>query len=407
MRFRNVLLVTYHFPPSAASGTFRLLGFANHLPQFDWRVSVVAPPELPWEPTDRALVDQIPLATAVHSVPYPRRALKILRWAAPWGVWLRPAWRACKSIMTTEPIDAVLTSGPPHCVHVLGYHLRRKFGAPWIADFRDPWLSGSGGRAPRGVGALWARHWERKVFREADAILANAPNATSALRQAFPRYADKIATLTNGFDPFPIVPSGVSFASPIRLVHAGELYAGRDPRPLLDSVAALNRRSDARPIHLDIVGRTSQSGIDLDLEIKARRLGGVVKLHGQVAYGAARQAMIDADILVLLDGPGRTIGVPAKLYEYLGARRPILALAEETSDTANILQQSGMPHRVVSPAKPEKVTDALAELVSNLPSTRLGKCPLHFTREHLAGRLADILNDCVEASKRDRQALPA
>src|SRR5262245_51433232 len=96
MAERHVLLVTYHFPPSAASGTFRMLGFARHLPRYDWRVSVVAPPELPWEPVDAALIDQVPFQTMVHSVPYPRQAPKLLRWAAPWGVWLRPAWKACR-----------------------------------------------------------------------------------------------------------------------------------------------------------------------------------------------------------------------------------------------------------------------------------------------------------------------
>src|SRR5438309_8311223 len=78
---RNVLMVTYHFPPSAASGSFRLLGFARHLPGHGWRSVVVAPPSLPWEPVDPELVDQIPPDTAIYTAPYPTS--RVLRRLAP------------------------------------------------------------------------------------------------------------------------------------------------------------------------------------------------------------------------------------------------------------------------------------------------------------------------------------
>src|SRR5262245_21400302 len=194
---RQVLLITYHFPPSAASGTFRLLGFARHLPKFDWQVSVVAPPELPWEPVDKGLSARISSETTVHSVPYPRQAPKLMRWAAPWGVWLPVAWKTCRRLLCVENFDAVLTSGPPHCVHVLGYYLKRKFAVPWIADFRDPWIAGSESPRPHRLRGAWLRHWERRVFRSAGAILANAPNAALAMQEAYPRWAGKIEALPN------------------------------------------------------------------------------------------------------------------------------------------------------------------------------------------------------------------
>jgi len=382
---RRVLLVTYHFPPSAASGTFRLLGFARHLPKFDWQVSVLAPPELPWEPVDQALMAQVPPHTDVHFVAYPRDAFKVLRWAAPWGVWLRPAWQKCRRVVLRETPDVVLTSGPPHCVHALGYHLKRRFGVPWIADFRDPWIQ-AGGKAPRGVAGIWARHWERRVLRRADLILANAPNATAALRQAYPRCADKIETLTNGYDPLP-AGAAAHLSGPFRLVHAGELYAGRDPRPLFDAMCVAGTTECV----LDIVGRTSQCGVDMEREIAQRGLTERVRLRGQVVYAEARQAMLDADILVLFDAPGRTIGVPAKVYEYLATGRPVLAITEEDSDTANILAQSGVTHRIVSPSRPAGLTEALADLSARKSTSARKPVLSPFTRENLAARLSTLM----------------
>src|SRR5205085_587167 len=75
-------------------------------------------------------------------VPYPRRAPRLLRLVAPYGVWLWPAWRACRRAIKRDRPDAVLTSGPPHVVHLLGLALKRREGLPWVADFRDPWISG-------------------------------------------------------------------------------------------------------------------------------------------------------------------------------------------------------------------------------------------------------------------------
>src|SRR5205814_10190794 len=92
----TLLMLTYHFPPSAAVGSFRMLGFARHLPKFGWRTVVVAPPSLPWEPDDPALAARVPAETVVYPVPYPKRAPKVLRWMAPFSAWLPYARAAAR-----------------------------------------------------------------------------------------------------------------------------------------------------------------------------------------------------------------------------------------------------------------------------------------------------------------------
>src|SRR5437764_8105507 len=99
MLSKKLLLITYHFPPSAASGTFRLLGFARHLPTFGWQPLVVAPPSLPWEPLDPQLGEQIPDEVVVQSVPYPAAAPRLLRRFAQHAVWLPRALSACKRMI--------------------------------------------------------------------------------------------------------------------------------------------------------------------------------------------------------------------------------------------------------------------------------------------------------------------
>ena len=143
MAHRKVLILSYHFPPSAASGAFRMLGFARHLPQFGWQTVVVAPPRLDWEPTDEALTERVPSETAVYPIPFPKGwPWKPFGKLFPWGVWLPFAAAGCYRAIRDHRPDVVLTSGPPHVVHLLGRHLHRRTGLPWVADFRDPWVAG-------------------------------------------------------------------------------------------------------------------------------------------------------------------------------------------------------------------------------------------------------------------------
>src|SRR5262245_434752 len=126
MTMRKLLIVTYHFPPSAASGSFRMLGFARHLPKFGWETMVVAPPRMPLEPVDRDLGRQVPPDTQVLSVLYPQAwLLRPIKRFGPNAIWLPKAWTACNRLIRQCRPDALLTSGPPHCVHVLGLYLQR------------------------------------------------------------------------------------------------------------------------------------------------------------------------------------------------------------------------------------------------------------------------------------------
>ena len=110
----------------------------------------------------------------------------------------------------------------------------------------------------------------------------------------------------------------------------------------------------------------------------------------------------EADILLLLDSPGRKAGVPAKLYEYLGARRPILALGELDGDLAWVLSESGVPYRIAAPLDPPAIRLAMTELLDDPATLRHGgqgePIQSRFTRKYLAGELAGLLDSCVSGS---------
>jgi glycosyltransferase involved in cell wall biosynthesis len=334
---------------------------------------------------------------SVYHVNYPESGiLKLPRRLLPEEIWLPPALATCRRVIARHRPQALVTSGPPHCVHLAGLCLRRWYKLPWIADFRDPWVTPLGERK-----TLTARQrvdllFERRVMDRADAIVANAPRHQELLQRAFPETQEKFCTITNGYDPadFHIPAESAPTNGHVRVVHTGELYAGRDPRSFLDALGELAAGGNpSRRFEVEFIGQTH----GLDREIERRGVSHLVRLAGQVSHAQAVREMVAADILLLLDKPGRRIGVPAKLYEYLGAGRPVLALAESDGDTARILEQSGLPYRIAPPRDPQRIKRAMIELAAQAAA---GCRPrpeslANFTREHMAARMADLIRHCV------------
>ncbi len=413
MDCRTLLILTFHFPPSAASGSFRLLGFARHLPKFGWRSVVVASPGLPWEPRDDDLARQIPPETLVRRVPYfsGRLSTPVRMWF-PFAPWLLRAWPSCFHTVRQHRPAAVLTSGPPHEIHMLGLLLKRWYGIPWVADFRDPWVACTPRAFDKSLRARWEAKQERAIMRRADAIIANAPHACEALQDAYPDASTRIVTITNGYDPecFAAL-SPCHSSSPdktLTILHPGVVYAGRDPSAFLDALQELlaDPSRAVRPIRVLFLGKLEKNRDPSQLEtaIRSRGMESVVSIADHVPYVQSLEQMARSDILLLLDSPGRRIGVPAKLYEYLGAGRPILALAQPDSDVAWVLRESQVPHRIASPLDVEAIRHALTDLLRDPATARCGgqDKPIQprFTRQRLAGELAAVLDSCPGASSR-------
>lgn len=385
----KVLIISMHFPPSAASGSFRILGFCRHLPKFNWQPTVVACPAVPREPVDEQLQSLIPAQTTVDYVPYPqgrfaRLSANLLYRARPVAIdrhlpWSFAALQTCRRVLQQHRPDAILTSGPPHSTHLLGLKLKEEFNLPLIADFRDPWVTGHSS-PPK-----FAKFLEQAVFNSADHIIANAPNALKSLQAAYPKLSHKMSAITNGFDVEESAPPTIT-RSPIKILHTGELYAGRNPAPFLTALRAAEQSASHLRWHVTFVGRATESSID------TQRCASPITIENQIPYVAAKERMRRAHILLLLDSPHRHIGVPAKLYEYIGANRPLLVLAEPNSDTAQVARQSGAIHQIVSPTNISEIHQALLKLATSINTqsqNQLAQSP--YTREAITQKLAQVL----------------
>jgi glycosyltransferase involved in cell wall biosynthesis len=361
---------------------------------------VVAPRTMPLEPIDESLTKLIPPQTSLYYEDYPTHGLlHLFRFVYPKEIWLPRALRGSMNAIRCDRPDVLLTSGPPHSVHFLGLLLQRWYRLPWVADLRDPWVTGAYPRPRLSLRPGWTGLGEWATFRNANLIIANAPLACAAIQAAYPDRAGKMITITNGYDPesFGNLDIGPIRRGSVQMVHAGELYAGRDPRPFLDALGSLAPGEPGifPPLQVRFLGRIDQM-YRLDLEIEERGLTPMVEVCGHVGYRQIIQELVHSDILLLMDTPGRRVGVPAKLYEYLGAGRPILALTEPNGDVANVLRQSGITHRIAGPLDRARIRDALADLVKGVTVDHgLDRRPddrQRFTRENATRQLAAAMD---------------
>lgn len=397
---RHLLLVSHFFPPMGGGGVQRVTKFVKYLARHDWRTTVLCGrPEDYWMRDDTLLADVPPetrvlrtaaasglgvlrrLRSARPAASRSSRGFAALRHGSAWFLvpdsyvgWLPFALRAASTLWRSDPPDVILSSGPPDTNHVVALRLRRRTQRPWIADFRDPWV----GLHLQPPPTAWHRQrqeaLERAVLAEADDVVATTVWLHDLLRQRAPAAA-RVHVIRNGYDPedFTSVPADTpSGQGPLHLVHTGMLTLTRTAAGLLRALQRVReRRPDlAQAIRLDLVGARES---DNDALVAALGLQDCVRLRGYVSHDEAIAAMRQADVLVLVKHVSeRYVGlVPGKLYEYLGAGRPVLALVPESEAAALVRElQCGV---IAPPDDPDAIATVLLDLVAAKQSGALAR----------------------------------
>ena len=352
----KVLLVTLYFPPAGGGGVQRPLKLATHLPELGIETHVLAPDDPKWIHRD----DELPPPTLawVHRVrfigPEGRRPAEELhgttgleryvRQASLFGrrllvpdenvTYNLTAIPAAIRIVREEGIDAVITTSPPASVHLIGAAVKRATGARWIADLRDPLVA----HPHRDVTRLAVRVKEQGVHavaslvaRNADAIVTVSEAITEEMRARNARGA--VQTIANGsdFEDF----AGLAYhpGERFRITHAGSFFGQRDPRPFLTALARVD----------GVVARFVGDFRSADREWAA----GIADRIELVPYAPRRRTLElqrDSEALLLLipDAGGRGRGIlSGKVFEYLAAERPILALVPTDGAAADLIRATG------------------------------------------------------------------
>lgn len=383
---KRVLMVAFHFPPQrGSSGLQRTLQFVRHLPALGWQPLVLSAAPRAYQATGDELMKAIPpqtevrrafaLDTARHLawrgrylgwMALPDRWVSWALGAVPAGLALARRWRPAV-IWSTYPIATA---------HLIGLALRRLTGLPWVADLRDPMIDEvhPTGRLKRAA-ASWV---EAQTLRHCTRAVCTTEGAARSYRAKYPELPpERVCVIGNGYDeasfadaalPPPRTPGG-----PLVLLHSGLVYAvERDPRCLFEALGALKQEGRIGPATFRLVLRAS------GMEARLRRLAAehgvadMVAIEPALPYREALGEMLAADGLLVLQAANCNDQVPAKLYEYLRAGRPVLALTDAAGDTAATLRAAGID--TIGPL--DDTAGLKAALLRFLELTAAGRAPL-------------------------------
>jgi glycosyltransferase involved in cell wall biosynthesis len=404
----KVLLVTMYFPPAGGGGVQRSLKLAQYLPALGIETHVLAPDDPKWVHRDPEL--RVPTQAWIHRARYlgprARKPAEDIR-AAQGGLeralvqaqvtarrllvpdasvtWNLTAIPAAIRIARREGIDAVITTSPPGSVHFVGAAVQRATGTRWIADLRDPLVANQQRRddtvAARARQAT-NEQVARLVARRADAVSCVSEAIADEVRGLNPRGVVRVVANGCDFDDF----AGLEYApaSRFRITHTGSFFGKRDPRPFLEAF---------RDADLDAVARFVGDFRSTDREwAEGLGLGDRLELVEYLPRAESLRLQRDSEALLLLvpDAGGRGKGVlSGKVFEYIAAGRPILAVVPPDGAAAELIRETGSGV-VVAPDDVEGIERALVELHTRFTNGGLASVELAKRDEERLSRKARV-----------------
>lgn len=370
---KKVLIITYYWPPSGGSQVLRWLKFSKYLPGFGWEPIIYTPENAEPQETDTSLLKEIPdkITVIKRTIWEPYRIYRILNkkrkderistafisekksniiveklsnfirsnFFIPDArkFWIKPSVRFLKEYIKNDAVDLIVSSGPPHSMHIIALLLKRNLNIPWIADFRDPWTNID--YYKNLLLTFWAdkkhHRLEKKVLTTADCILAVGPTMNEEFTK---EGAKRVKTLTNGFDDYDLPAEKSKHDRKFSITHVGSIPKSRNAETLWEALSDLIKTQKGFGDHLQInlIGKIDYSVTD---SLNKYNLINFTTQHKYIPHLQALEKMSMSQVLLLLINNTQNAKsiLTNKFFEYLSVKRPILAIGPSDGDIANIL----------------------------------------------------------------------
>ena len=373
MEQKKLLIITYYFPPAGGPGVQRWLKFVKYLPEFDVQPIVYIPenPTYPiidegligqisdkvivlknkiWEPYQLASIFSKNKTKKISSGIFPQKKKqtfldKTFLWVRgnlfipdARVFWVKPSVSYLEKYIKENNIDTIVTSGPPHSLHLIGLELKEKLNVKWFADFRDPWTTIGYHKALRLSNYAAKKHkkLESKVLNTADTIIVTS-KTTKAEFEAIT--SKPISVITNGYDIENVEKQTLD--TKFTLAHIGSFLSDRNPPFLWEClVELLNEIPDFKKyLEIKLIGAVSQEVLDAISQFNLREylnLLGYVSHHEAIAHQKKSQVLL----LIEINSEDTKSIIPGKLFEYMVSNRPIIAIGPQGSDFADIIKET-------------------------------------------------------------------
>ncbi|MFT5257505.1 MAG: glycosyltransferase involved in cell wall biosynthesis [Arenicella sp.] len=415
----KVLIITYYWPPAGGSGVQRWLKFVKYLEEFGIEPVVYTVENANYLKQDTSLLNEVPKGIEILKQPIweptallfwkkSKQQIKGISNVSKGGLlsfirgnffipdpkvfWVKPSVNFLQKYLDANDVDVIISTGPPHSVHLIAERLHQKNDIKWLADFRDPWsdLYYNKDFKQLAFAKNKNRKLEESVLKNADCILTVSNN----LKQEFLKTAKRVAVITNGFDDEFSASKNVILDTKFSISYIGLLPKQSNPKLLFKVLKALceENLNFKKDLQLNFIGDISE---EVKVVIEENKLLQNTNFVGYVSHRKAIEYQNTSQVLLLLipnvkNNKGILTG---KLFEYLKAKRPILAMGPEDGDLATILKETNAGVLVNFDAE-EKLKIQLLELYEKFKEKKLMVNSVHIEKYHrkeLTKKLAFIL----------------
>lgn len=425
---KKVLIITYYWKPAGGPGVQRWLKFVKYLRDYGIEPIVYIPQNPNYPIIDEQIGQDIPddITILKHSIIEPYRLAswisggktkpissgiipsKKKSWIEKCMLWIRgnifipdarvlwvsPSVRFLQKYISQNQIDTIITTAPPHSVHLIGLELKKKIqNLRWIADFRDPWTNIGYHSALYLTPKSKKKHLllEKQVLQKADNVIVTSFSTQREFQQ---KTSQPITIITNGYDDF--APISVSVSEKFLISHIGSLLTDRNPKILWNVLGDLVAENEqfADDLQLCFAGRVSD---EVGESLQENGLSSHSDFKGYVSHNEAIILQRKSQILLLLEiNHIKTQGIiPGKLFEYMVSGRPILAMGYKDWDAGNIIRQTNTG-KVLLYDDYQMIKDCILEYYHLYKQQKLQSYPLGlamYHRKNLTQKLAEIIRN--------------
>ena len=427
---KKVLIITYYWIPSGGAGVQRWVKFTKYLRQYGWEPIIYTPENPEYPSIDYSFEKDIPADITVLKTPIwepynvyrnltgkKNQAInagfisenkkqgwkdKLSIWIRgnflipdPRRFWIKPSVRFLSDYLNENPVDAIITTGPPHSMHLIGMGLKKNFPSlPWVADFRDPWTNID---FYKDLNLTWLadkihHKLEREVLQKADTVLVVSRGMEEEFALMKPK---KLRVITNGYDESDVQVGTLTLDGRFSISHIGTLNAARNPRivwKVLSEICAENVDFN-KDLQIQLVGKVDFSVLE---DIQSYGLQDQLLKIDYLSHSEAIAKQNSSQVLMLLiNQSGNAKGIlTGKFFEYLAAKRPILAVGPTDGDAAVVLNETGAGV-IVDFADEQETKTAILNYYNQYKKGTLSvqsESVERFSRRSLTGELAGLLD---------------
>jgi len=370
---KKVLIITYYWPPAGGPGVQRWLKFVKYLPEFGIEPIVYCPENPKYPIMDTSMVSEVSSALEVIQAPInePYKLAQLLSRSKTSDLskgiitgqkkqtiteklllfvrgnffipdarvsWVKPSFSFLSDYIKIHKVDTIITTGPPHSLHLIGLKLKQSHSLKWITDFRDPWTHIGYHKKLKLTRLSKRKHkqLEASVLMNSDQIIVTSPQTKLILSK---RTNSPVIVITNGYD-FEINKS-CKLDTKFTLSHVGNLQDGRNPEFLWKTLHDLVQNSIdfSKHFRLNLIGYISEAVLN---SIRIYGLEAYTDYSGYVSHSEALEYQSRTQLLLLIEENSKETKyiIPGKLFEYIASRRPIIAIGPDGSDIENIVTKS-------------------------------------------------------------------